>query len=130
MNRGPTITQKADQPMNAQVRYMYQRNSNDQGTTGQQRPDNGSNGDNTNGDNPRNKGNSSMRIFLLIIALVAVLAVGLLFLNSLGPNMNGQNVGEVPYSTFYQQVQAGNVKDATFQGQDITGDFKNAISLT
>src|SRR3989441_8873831 len=88
------------------------------------------NGDNTNGNNPRNKGNSPLRIFLLIIALVAVLAIGPLFLNSQGPNMNGQPVGEVPYSTFYQQVQAGNVKDATFQGQDITGDFKNAISLT
>src|SRR5258708_14753067 len=24
----------------------------------------------------------------------------------------------------------GNVKDAIFQGQDITGDFKNAVSLT
>ncbi len=44
--------------------------------------------------------------------------------------MSGQPVGEVPYSAFYQQVQAGNVKDATFQGQDITGEFKNALSLT
>src|SRR5229473_6168027 len=88
------------------------------------------NSDNTNGNNPRNKGNSPLRIFLLIIALVAVLAIGPLFLNSQGPNMNGQPVGEVPYSTFYQQVQAGNVKDATFQGQDVTGDFKNAVSLT
>src|SRR5216684_2711684 len=88
------------------------------------------NSDNTNGNNPRNKGNSPLRIFLLIIALVAVLAIGPLFLNSQGPNMNGQPVGEVPYSTFYQQVQAGNVKDATFQGQDITRDLKNALSLT
>jgi cell division protease FtsH len=44
--------------------------------------------------------------------------------------MNGQPVGELPYSSFYQQVMDGNVKDATFQGQDITGDFKNALSLT
>src|SRR5205085_6364136 len=49
---------------------------------------------------------------------------------SQGSNVNGQNVGELPYSAFYQQVQAGNVKDATFQGQDITGDFKKALSLT
>jgi cell division protease FtsH len=44
--------------------------------------------------------------------------------------MSGQIVGEVPYSTFYQQVQAGNVKNATFQGQDITGDLISAIQLT
>jgi cell division protease FtsH len=59
-----------------------------------------------------------------------VLVVGLLFLNSQGPNTNGQPIDEIPYSAFYQQVMDGNVKDATFQGQDITGDFKNALSLT
>ena len=47
-----------------------------------------------------------------------------------GSNMSGQNVGEVPYSTFYQQVMAGNVKSATFQGQEITGDLRSAIQLT
>jgi len=49
---------------------------------------------------------------------------------SQGSSGNEQSVGEVPYSAFYRQVQADNVKDATFQGQDITGDFKNALSLT
>src|SRR5438874_3655850 len=44
--------------------------------------------------------------------------------------MNGQPVVELPYSSFYQQVMNGNVKDAIFQGQDITGDLKNPISLT
>src|SRR6266704_69057 len=44
--------------------------------------------------------------------------------------MNGQPVVELPYSSFYQQVMNGNVKGAIFQGQDITGDFKNPISLT
>ena len=116
--------------MDTQVTHMYQRNSDDQGRARRQHPDNPSNGDNTNGDNPRKKGISPLGVFLLIIALVAVLAVGPLFLNSQGSTMNVQQVGEVPYSTFYQQVQAGNVKDATFQGQDITGDFKNALSLT
>src|SRR5712692_8247361 len=111
--------------MDTQVTHMYQRNSDDQGRARRQHPDNP-----TNGDNPRKKGISPLGVFLLIIALVAVLAVGPLFLNSQEPNMNGQPVGEVPYSTFYQQVQAGNVKDATFQGQDVTGDFRNPISLT
>jgi cell division protease FtsH len=70
-----------------------------------------------------------LKLFLLIIGIVLVFwALPQIF--SPGSNVHGQNVGELPYSAFYQQVQAGNVKDATFQGQDITGDFKNAISLT
>jgi cell division protease FtsH len=43
---------------------------------------------------------------------------------------SGPNVIEVPYSTFYQQVQQGNVDTAVFQGQDVTGNFKNAITIT
>src|SRR6266536_2578858 len=62
--------------------------------------------------------------------MVALLAAGYLFLFGQASDMSGQPVGEVPYSAFYQQVQAGNVKDATFQGQDITGEFKSALSLT
>ncbi len=61
-----------------------------------------------NGDRSR-QGISPLGVFLLIIALVSVLAVGPLFLNAQGSSMNGQQVGEVPYSTFYQQIQAGNV---------------------
>ena len=116
--------------MDTQITHMYQRNSNEQGPTGRQRPDNPGHGDDNKGDNPRKKETSPLRVFLLIIALVSVLAVGLLFLNGQGPNMNGQPIDEIPYSAFYQQVMDGNVKDATFQGQDITGDFMNPITLT
>src|SRR6266852_2146147 len=112
--------------MDTRATYMYQRNSND----GRQRPGNPGNGDDDKGNNPRKKGTSSLRVFLFIIALVAVLAAGSLFLNGQGPNTNGQPVDELPYSSFYQQVMAGNVKDATFQGQDITGDLRSAIQLT
>src|SRR5713101_4274637 len=110
--------------MDIRASYMYQRNSNEQG------PGNPGNGGDDKGNNPRKKGTSSLRVFLFIVALLAVLAAGSLFLNGQGPNTNGQPVDELPYSSFYQQVMDGNVKDATFQGQDITGDFKNAISLT
>src|SRR6266849_5827898 len=116
--------------MDIRARYMYQRNSNEQGPTQRQRPGNPGNGDDDKGNNPRKKGTSSLRVFLFIVALVAVLAAGSLFLNGQGPDTNGQPVDELPYSSFYQQVMAGNVKDATFQGQDITGDFKNPLSLT
>jgi cell division protease FtsH len=40
------------------------------------------------------------------------------------------NAIEIPYSTFYQQVQAGNIKDVTFQGQDAYGDFKQSTTIT
>ncbi len=116
--------------MDTQVTHRYQRNSDDQGPDRWQHPHNPSNGDNTNGKDPRKKGTYPLRVLLVIIALLSVLAAGSLFLNPQGSNMNGQPVGELPYSSFYQQVMIGNVKDATFQGQDVTGDFKNALSLT
>ena len=110
--------------MDTQTTYMYQRNSNDG------RPGNPGNGNDNNGNNPQKRGTSSLRVFLFIIGFVALLTAGSLFFNGQGPNMNGQPVDELPYSSFYQQVMDGNIKDATFQGQDITGDFKNALSLT
>ena len=116
--------------MDIQVTHMYQRNSDDQGPDRRQHPHNPSNSDNANGNDPRKKGTSPLRVFLFIIALISVLAAGSLFLNGQGSNMNGQPVVELPYSSFYQQVMHGNVKDAIFQGQDITGDFKNPITLT
>src|SRR5713101_4376972 len=111
--------------MNAQIRYMYQRNSNEQGPTGQQRPGKGSNGG-------RPSNNRTPLLVRSLIIFGVVLVAWYLFqpLFFQGSNMSGQNVGEVPYSTFYQQVMAGNVKDATFQGQDITGDLRSAIQLT
>src|SRR6266700_394355 len=116
--------------MDIQAIHMYQCNSNEQGQPGRQRNDNSGNDDDNKGDNPRKKGISPLRVSLLIIALVSVMVAVSLLLNPQGSNMNGQPVGELPYSSFYQQVMDGNVKDATFQGQDITGDFKNALSLT
>ncbi|TMD57832.1 MAG: ATP-dependent zinc metalloprotease FtsH [Chloroflexi bacterium] len=109
--------------MDTQTTYLYQRNSNDG------RPGKPGNGNDDNGNNPQKRGTSSLRIFLFIIGFVALLTAGSLFFSGQGTNMNGQPVDELPYSSFYQQVMDGNIKDATFQGQDITGDFKNALSL-
>jgi len=113
--------------MDTQVIHMYQRNSNDQSPSGPQRSNNGSNG--SNGGSPPNNNRRILNLVLLIAGIVLIFWV-LPQLFSPGANVHGQNVGELPYSAFYQQVQAGNVKDATFQGQDVTGDFKNAVSLT
>jgi cell division protease FtsH len=116
--------------MDTQFTHVYQRNSNDQGPDRRQHPHNPANGDDANGKDPRKKGTYPLRVFLIIIALLSLLAIVPLLLNPQGSNMNGQPVVELPYSSFYQQVMNGNVKDAIFQGQDITGDFKNPISLT
>ena len=111
--------------MDTQVTHLYQRAPQEQGPSGRQHSNNGS-----NGDSPRNNSPQGWKISLLIAGIVlAFWAFSLLFVQG-AQVPPGQPVGELPYSAFYQQVQAGNVKDATFQGQDITGDFKHAVSLT
>src|SRR5256884_111516 len=113
--------------MDTQVVRMYQRNTDDQDPTGRRSSGDGSN--NSNGGRPRNNGRQFMELLLLLVGIVLISWSFLQFFSP-GSSVNEQSVGEVPYSVFYKQVQAGNVKDATFQGQDITGDFKNALSLT
>src|SRR6516164_9076553 len=102
--------------MDTQVTHVYQRNSNNQGSDRRQHSHHPGDGDDANGNDPRKKVTYPLRVFLVIIALISVLAAGSLFLNGQGSNMNGQPVVELPYSTFYQQVMNGNVKDAIFQG--------------
>src|SRR5205809_4556867 len=118
--------------MDGQTIHLYQRNPNEQGPNGPQTPNNGSNG-NRNGNNggpPRFSG-SSLIVRSLIIIGVILLGWYLFqyFFNS-SSSSTSTNVIEVPYSTFYQQVQAGNVKDVTFQGQDANGDFYKTITVT
>src|SRR5256885_1080776 len=115
--------------MDTQVTHMYQRNFNEQGPTGRQPPPNPGNGDDTNGNNPQKKGISPLKVSLLMFALVAFVAAGYIFLACQASNMNAQPVGELPYSSFYQQVMIGNVENAIFQGQDVTGNLRNATQL-
>ena len=115
--------------MDAQAIYMYQRGPNDQGPNGSQRPNlnNGSNGN--NGGGPGKKGTTSILVRSLLIAVVVLLAWGLFTFFTQSSSSSTQDVLEVPYSTFYKQVQNNNVQDVVFQGQDVTGDFKTAISV-
>ena len=39
------------------------------------------------------------------------------------------NTIEIPYSTFYQQVNDNNVDAVVFQGEDATGTLKSAITV-
>jgi cell division protease FtsH len=115
--------------MDAQAVYMYQ-NPNEPGSRGPQFPNNGGNG---NGNNSGGPNGSSLLVRAVIIGAI-LLVVWFLFQYFAGSNTSsttsGPNVIEIPYSTFYQEVQAGNVKNAVFQGQDVTGSFKTQVTVT
>ncbi len=113
--------------MDAQARYMYQNNPNNQGSRGTQRPDNSGNGNNAGG--PRENGSSLLFRAILIIVVVLMAWVIIQYFTGSNSTTSGPSVIEVPYSTFYQQVQDGNVDSAVFQGQDVTGNFKRAVTL-
>ena len=118
--------------MDAQAIHLYQRNPNEQGPNSPQGPNNGSNG-NKNGNNggpPRFTGSALIVRSLIIIGVI--LLGWYLFQYFFNPSTSSTstNTIEIPYSTFYQQVQAQNVKDVTFQGQDANGNFKQPVTVT
>ena len=118
--------------MDAQAIHLYQRNPNEQVPNSPQGPNSGSNG-NKNGNNggpPRFTGSALIVRSLIIIGVI--LLGWYLFQYFFNPSTSSTstNTIEIPYSTFYQQVQAGNVKDVTFQGQDANGNFKQPVTVT
>src|SRR5260221_1198232 len=113
--------------MDAQAIYMYQRNPNEQGPGGSPRPNNGANGN--NGNSPKGRGTTSLIVRTLLLVFVVLLGWGLFQYFTQSSNSSAQDTIEVPYSTFYQQVQDNNVKSVVFQNQDATGVFKTAITV-
>ncbi len=116
--------------MDAQAQYMYQRNPNEQRPNSPQRPNSGNNGNGNNGGPPRSSGTALLVRSLIIIGVVLLGWYLFQYFFSQNSSSSGSPVIEVPYSTFYQQVQAGNVKDVTFQGPDATGNFKTDVTVT
>ncbi|HEX4202791.1 MAG TPA: ATP-dependent zinc metalloprotease FtsH [Ktedonobacteraceae bacterium] len=120
--------------MDAQANiYRFQNNPNEPGGRGPQFPNNGGrgNGNNNNGTPPPPTSPWSLVVRVVLLVVVA-LVVWFLFQYFTGNNNNpnsGPNVVEVPYSTFISQLNNNNVQSATFQGQDVTGSFKNAITV-
>jgi cell division protease FtsH len=112
--------------MDSQAIYMFQRNPNESGPNGSQRPNNGSN----NGGGPTK--NTMMPLFVrTILIVVGVLVIwGLFQYFTQSSNNTPKDLVEVPYSTFYQQVQQDNVHNVVFQGQDANGTFNNAITVS
>jgi len=124
-------TESRSESMDAQASYMYQRPPDNRGPNSPL-PNNGGNGNGNgnNGGNPR-KSNTSILVRSLIIVGVLLLGWYLFqYFFSSGSSSSNPNTIEIPYSTFYQQVQAGNVKEVTFQAQDANGDFKTSVTIT
>ena len=111
--------------MDAQATYMFQRNPNEQGPNGSPRPNNSNNG---NG-GPNKNITRSLIMRSLLIVVVVLLGWGLFQYFTQSSNSGPQDVLEVPYSTFYQQVKLDNVQSVVFQAQDATGSFKNPITV-
>ncbi len=114
--------------MDAQAIHMYQRNPNEQGPNSPQSPKNGSNGN--NGGPPRASGTTLLVRSLIIIGVILLGWYLFQYFFTQNSSTNTANVVEIPYSTFYQQVQAHNVKNVTFQGQDTTGNFYHSVTIT
>ena len=86
--------------------------------------------DQTNQPNPNSKTPKAPNNRLRLALLVAGLSLYIIFLASpLLGHLGGPARVEIPYSELQTQVQAGNVKDITIQGQDATGDFKSSQSF-
>ncbi len=117
--------------MDAQAIYMFQRNPNEPGSNGSPRPNNPNNGNNGSGGSGGPNRNTMMPLILrtLLIAVAVLLIWGLFQYFSQSSNTTPKDLLEVPYSTFYQQVQQDNVQNVVFQGQDANGTFKNAITV-
>jgi cell division protease FtsH len=124
-----TEEESRSEPMDAQAIYTYQNNPNDPAPRVPPRLDNnGSNGN--NGGGPRDSGTSLLIRSIVIVVVVLIAWYLFQFFTSSSNSTSNPNAVEVPYSTFYQQVEAGNVEKVTFQGQDAYGTFKSAITVT
>jgi cell division protease FtsH len=88
----------------------------------QQRPGNG-----PNGQMPPGRPGSSLNRWLLLIVMV-MLAILAYSYFSQSSSSNSSQIDQLTYSQFYQQIDNGNIKTATFNGtNDISGNFKNAV---
>src|SRR5579859_2777383 len=105
----------------ANIHWLQNNNSNSpQRPPNQLRPGGG-----PNGQPPQ--GGSSLNRWLLIIVLVMLGIYAYSYFNS-SNDASSSNRDQLTYSAFYNQINDGNIKTATFNGQtDITGSFKTPI---
>ncbi len=94
-----------------------------------QQQDQGPNGRSGGGGQSPQKGPSMLNRWLLIIFVVMIVVYLFQYFNtSSSTNSSTPPRDQLTYTEFYEQIDAGNIKDATFNGQtDITGDFKQPV---
>ncbi|HLX57540.1 MAG TPA: ATP-dependent metallopeptidase FtsH/Yme1/Tma family protein, partial [Ktedonobacteraceae bacterium] len=114
--------------MDAQAPYMYQRNPNERPNIPQRPTPNGGNNGDGNGGPPRKTGSTLIVRSLIVLGLL-LLGWYLIQFFTGGSSNSNPNAIEIPYSTFYQEVADGHVKDVIFSGQDANGDFKTPQSI-
>jgi cell division protease FtsH len=108
---------------------FYQRHPNE-GPDSPQRPDL-NRGQNANGNNGRPPRSTGSTLVVRLLILVGVVLLGWYLIQLFTPSSGSTpNAIEIPYSTFYQEVQAGKVKDVTFSGQDVNGHFTTSQTIT
>jgi cell division protease FtsH len=124
-----TVRARFFSPARGGTHSLYQRSPND-GPNGPQRPGGPGGGGNNNGAPPPGRSTLALLIRSLIIIGVVLLGWYLFsyFINGGSNSSTSANVVEIPYSTFISQVEAGNVKNVTFQGTDVTGSFKAPVN--
>jgi cell division protease FtsH len=80
-----------------------------------------------NGQTPQ-RGPSMVNRWLLIIVGVMLALYAYMYFNNANNNSNTPQRDELSYSAFYNQIQQGNIKTATFIGTtDIQGDFRTPV---
>ncbi len=108
------------------ARILWLQNNNNNNTPN--RPQNPLRpGGRPNGSTPQGGGTSNLNRWLLIIVLV-MLGIYAYSFFSQNSNNNTSQVDQITYSTFYDQINSGNIKSAVFNGQtDITGEFRQQV---
>src|SRR2546428_2128549 len=80
-----------------------------------------------NGQTPQGGGSSNLNRWLLVIVLV-MLGIYAYSFFSQNNNNNTNQVDPLAYSAYYDQIHAGHIKTAVFNGQvDITGEFTQPV---
>jgi len=106
----------------ASILWLQNNNNTPPRPQNQQRPGGG-----PNGQTPPGRPPSSLNRWLLLIVML-MLAILAYSYFSQSSSSSASQVDQLTYSQFYQQIDQGNIKTATFNGQnDISGNFKNAV---
>ena len=113
-----------EQPTNI---HLLQNNNAPQRQQNQLRPG-GSGRPNGNGQTPQ-RGPSLVNRWLLIIVGVMLAIYVYMWINMNTNSASSPQRNELSYSAFYDQINAGNIKDATFIGTtDIQGNFLHSVN--